>query len=67
MCLGMATTLGASSSQSVFVFTLVFMLVWLGSLAVTANARLLGYRMYHYNNFSTKSLKRVDLSSKMYA
>lgn len=46
MCLGMAVTLGFSSSQSGYIFTLVFTLVWLGSLVATANARLLGYKMY---------------------
>lgn len=51
MCLGLATTLGASSNQSGYVFTLVFMLVWVGSLVVTANARLLGYRMYNRSHF----------------
>ncbi len=50
MCLGMAISLGVSSSQSGFIFTLVFMLVWVGSLIVTANARLLGYRMSFFQN-----------------
>lgn len=50
MCLGLATALGVSSTQSVFVFTLTFMLVWLGSLAVTANCRLLGYKISFFQN-----------------
>lgn len=50
MCLGMAVSLGVSSNQSVFMFTLVFTLVWLGSLAVTANARLLGYKVSFFQN-----------------
>lgn len=50
MCLGMAISLGAVSTQNVFVFTLVFMLVWLGAILVTANARLLGYRLSFFQN-----------------
>ena len=49
MCLGLALGLGLASHQSVYVFTLVFLIVWLGALIVTANSRLLGYRLYAHS------------------
>lgn len=64
MCLGMAITLGISSNQSGYIFTLVFTLVWMGSLMVTANARLLGYKMY-WKSYAL--LNALDHSFKMYA